>query len=209
MTKPTLTDLLARDEVLAGLCTKESLLAHGVRLFHRYGAAGTSVDKVLAAAGKSKSQFYSHFSNKDDFICSVLELEMTTMLRVGSRYKVLTVNDVAKWFLPYIDLASLPENLGCPVGPLASELGPSNERVRKMATVQFERWQDYIVEMFTRLAAKERFPAEFDARNIGCNLAYSIQGAFLFCRVFQSSHPIEAVRDNILEQLRQWQQRAL
>ena len=90
----TLTDLLTREDVLEGLATKDSLLAHGVRLIHRFGVHGTSIGKLLEAAGKSKSQFYFHFDDKDDFVCRVLELEMTTMLKMKLRFPLEKLEDV-------------------------------------------------------------------------------------------------------------------
>lgn len=205
----SLTELLTRDDILQGLATRDMLLAHGVRLFHRFGVNGTSVGKILEATGKSKSQFYSHFSDKDDFVCKVLELQMGTMIRVGRRYKVEKVEDLVSWFAPYLELASLPENLGCPVGPLASELSPARGSIREEAGKQFHRWQQHIIEMLRGLATCEDFSEDFDPEAIGRNLSYSIQGAFLMGRVFQSHQAIEEVRDNCVQQCLQWRIRSL
>ena len=59
----TLTDLLTRDDVLEGISTKDTLMAHGVRLFHRFGVHGTSIGKLLSTTSKSKSPVsYTHLT---------------------------------------------------------------------------------------------------------------------------------------------------
>ena len=198
----TLTDLLTREDVLEGLATKDSLLAHGVRLIHRFGVHGTSIGKLLEAAGKSKSQFYFHFDDKDDFVCRVLELEMTTMLKMKRRFTLEKLEDVEAWFSPYIELGSLPGNLGCPVGPAATEMSPSNEMVRAEARRQFERWEQKIAEDLAGLAEKEGFGHSYCARTEARNLVCSIQGAFMFGRVFQDRNFIVEVRDNLIRDLK-------
>lgn len=200
----TLTDLLTSDEVLQGLPTKDTLLAHGVRLFHRFGANGTSIGKLLEVTNKSKSQFYYHFEDKDEFVCRVLELEMTTMLKMKSRHSLESVEELKDWFSPYVELASLPGNLGCPVGPVATELSPSKDSIREEASRQFERWEQKIADDLTVLAEKESFDESFCPKAAARNLACSIQGAFLLGRVFQNGNFIEEVRDNFQRDLERW-----
>jgi TetR/AcrR family transcriptional regulator, transcriptional repressor for nem operon len=200
----TLTDLLTRDDVLEGIPTKDTLLAHGVRLFHRHGVHGTSIGRLLSETGKSKSQFYFHFQDKDDFVCHVLELEMTTMLKMKKRFRLDRVEDVVDWFSPYLELASLPGNLGCPVGPVATELSPSKESIRAEAERQFRRWEQKITDDLVLLAAGERFDESFDPRAVARNLACSIQGAFLLGRVFQERDFIVEVRDRFQSELERW-----
>ena len=203
----TLTDLLTRDDVLEDLSTKESLLAHGVRLFHRFGVQGTSIGKLLEATGKSKSQFYFHFQDKDDFVCSVLELEMTTMLKMKKRHRLGCLEDLDDWFSPYVELASLPGNLGCPVGPAATEMSPSKPSIREEAMRQFARWEEKIADDLIILSAREKFDGSFVPEEVARQLACSIQGAFLFGRVFQDNNFILEVRDNFRRQLEHWRKR--
>jgi TetR/AcrR family transcriptional regulator, transcriptional repressor for nem operon len=198
----TLTDLLSREDLLEGATTRDSLLGHGIRLFHKYGADGTSIGRLLSVTGKSKSQFYSHFKDRDDFICQILELQMTTMIRISSRVKLHCVEDFENWFAPYVELGQLPDNLGCPVGPLASELSPSNDCVREAAVKQFERWQDFIAEQLTNLAEAEGFPDSFEPKETARHMCCSIQGAFLFGRVYRDNSFILDVRDRFALQLK-------
>lgn len=202
----TLTDLLTRDDVLEGRSVRDLLLAHGVRLFHRFGVHGTSIDKILDTTGKSKSQFYRHFKDKDDFVCQVLELEMTTMLKMTERYRLDRLEDLDDWFSPYLELASLPGNLGCPVGPVASELGPSVESVRDMATRQFARWEQKIADDLILLAARQRFDRSFPAETVARTLACSIQGAFLMGRVYQNLDFMLQVKEGFRRELEPWNQ---
>lgn len=202
----TLTDLLTRDDVLEGISTKDTLMAHGVRLFHRFGVHGTSIGKLLSTTSKSKSQFYFHFQDKDDFVCQVLKLEMSTMLKMKARYRLDCIEDLTDWFSPYVELASLPGNLGCPVGPVATELSPSKKAIREEARRQFKRWVLKLTDDLILLAARERFDQSFDPEATARRLACSIQGAFLLGRVFQSDELIVEIRDQFQAELERWRE---
>ena len=144
----TLTELLTSDEVLEGAATRDVLLSHGIRLFHRFGVEGTSIGRLLQVSGKSKSQFYSHFSSREDFVCQILERQMETMIRILSRHPLDSLADFPQWFQPYQELADLPGHLGCPTGPLASDLSPSSEIIQAEASRQFKLWEEHVTRCF-------------------------------------------------------------
>lgn len=189
----SLTELLTSERLLENIPTKELLLRQGIRLFHRNGVEGTSLGRLLSITGKSKSQFYSHFKDKDDFVCKVLELEMDTMLRVTARHRLCGFDSFEEWFSPYLELASLPGNLGCPIGPVAHELAPSKPTIREASRRQFERWEASIEASLSRLAEVEKLPSSFDARATARLMCCSIQGAFLLGRVYQDPRFVKEV----------------
>lgn len=197
----SLTELLTGAEILEKGSTRDKLLRHGIRLFHKHGVDGTSVGRLLQATGKSKSQFYSHFRDKDDFICEVLDVQMSTMLQFIKRQPLERMADLEKWFAPYLELATLPQNLGCPVGPLATEMSPSHEIVRLKAVEQFDRWLDTVEEALKKLAGNEGFSPAFEPRVAARRLCCSIQGAFLFCRVYQDESFMVELREQFRQEL--------
>lgn len=48
--------------------TREALLDAGVAVAERYGLAGLSVNRVVAAAGLAKGTFYVHFASREEFV---------------------------------------------------------------------------------------------------------------------------------------------
>ena len=191
--RPTLTELLTSDEVLQGAATRDLLLGYGIRLFHRYGVEGTSIGRLLQVSGKSKSQFYSHFSSREEFVCQILARQMDTMIRVGSRHPLDSLEDFPQWFQPYQELADLPGHLGCPTGPLASDMSPSSEIIQAQASRQFHLWEDHVTRCFQHLGERLNFSESFSARETARQFCCSVQGGFLLGRVHQTGDYIRLV----------------
>lgn len=186
----------------------DCLIGHGIRLFHRKGVNGTGLNELLAAAGMGKSQFYHYFENKEDFVCAVLRREMDVFLsRVASNIRTLDhLDDFDQWFEPYLALANLPQNLGCPVGVIASEMSPSSEVVRKVAAESLQRWASAISEAMQGLKQTQPMVDEFDPMKVGHHMACSIQGALLMGRTVQDAAPIRETRDQLRLYLQSFRQ---
>ena len=52
---------------------RERLVAAAVELFYRHGFAAIGVDRVIAAAGVTKTTFYKHFESKDDLMVAAVQ----------------------------------------------------------------------------------------------------------------------------------------
>ena len=191
-----------REDHLAAMPTRDLLLVQGIRMFHKLGVNGTGIGQVLKATRKSKSQFYHYFQDKDDYICCILRLEMEIMLRMASRRALTRVEDFREWFSPYIELGELPDHMGCPVGAIASELSPSHPSVRKEASDQLLRWESFMAGCLEELGLQEGFPADYDPKFLGQQLAAAIQGALLMGRATQDLRFINSVRDDYERLLR-------
>ena len=192
---------MLREDHLAGMSTRDLLLVYGIRMFHKLGVNGTGVGQLLKATKKSKSQFYHYFKDKDDFVCSILRLEMDILLRMPTRRSLDTGEDFGEWFQPYVELGELPDQLGCPVGAIASELSPSHPSIRREAAVQLARWESHLATCLTGLGQNEGFIGGFDPQLMAQRLAGAIQGALLMGRTHQSLRYILAVRQEYQEQL--------
>ena len=51
---------------------RERLVAAAVELFYRHGFAAVGIDRVIAAAGVTKTTFYKHFESKDDLMVAAV-----------------------------------------------------------------------------------------------------------------------------------------
>lgn len=192
---------MMREDHLESMSTRDLLLVHGIRMFHKLGVNGTGIGQLLKATRKSKSQFYHYFQDKDDFICNILRLEMDIMIRRAGRRPLEKVEDFREWFKPYVELGELPEQLGCPVGCIASELSPSHPSVRKEAAEQLTRWESHLAGCMEGLARNEQFGPDFDAKTMAQKMAGAVQGALLMGRTHQDSRYILAARDELEETL--------
>ncbi len=177
----------------------DCLVGHGIRLFHRNGVNGTGLNELLEAAQMGKSQFYHYFNNKEDFVCEVVRREMDIFLRriAPSCRTLKCLDDFDSWFEPYLALARLPGNLGCPVGAIASEMSPSSEKVRLAASESLQRWINAIAEGLMTWQAHESLRGDFCPQRTAQYLASTIQGALLMCRSFRSLDPILQVREQL------------
>src|SRR4051812_18809248 len=52
---------------------RERLVAAAVELFYRHGFGAVGVDRVIEAAGVTKTTFYKHFEGKDDLMVAAVE----------------------------------------------------------------------------------------------------------------------------------------
>lgn len=52
---------------------REQILQGGMQVFLKHGYAGTSMDRVAAAAGVSKQTIYSHFQDKEGLFTALIE----------------------------------------------------------------------------------------------------------------------------------------
>ncbi len=53
--------------------TINKLMQSGIELFSKQGYSSTSVDQIVKHAGYSKGAFYSHFSNKEEFLLKLIK----------------------------------------------------------------------------------------------------------------------------------------
>lgn len=184
----------------------DCLIAHGIRLFLQKGVQGTGVNEILAAAGMGKSQFYHYFENKDEFVCAVLRRAMDLFLsKIAWNIRTLrSLLEFDSWFEPYLALAGLPGNLGCPVGVIASEMSPSSPVIRRVACESMQRWLDALSEGLNLLKESQPLREDFQPRAFALHLASAIQGGFVLGRTLRSLEPIVSVREQTRHQLTCW-----
>src|SRR5438132_2461397 len=53
---------------------RERLLVAAVDLFYRNGFGAIGIDRVISAAGVTKTTFYKHFESKDDLMVAAVQL---------------------------------------------------------------------------------------------------------------------------------------
>src|SRR5215510_3382514 len=52
---------------------RDRLVAAAIELFYRHGFSAIGVDRVIEAAGVTKTTFYKHFEGKDDLMVAAVQ----------------------------------------------------------------------------------------------------------------------------------------
>ena len=180
---------------------RDMLIRFAARSFHRQGVNGTGIAEVMQLAGVGKGQFYHYFASKEQFVCEVVGFLMDHFLtRIAPfTYALESMDDYEAWFQPYLDFAELPDHLGCPVGSIASELGPSTPAVQAVVGAGLKRWIEALAAGLSVL--QRNTGAGFDPLELAEELATSIQGALLMSRALQTPRYIYQVRDRFRNRL--------
>lgn len=170
------------------------------------GAAGTSLDEVIAASGTSKSQLYHYFKDKDDLTRAVVrrqaERVMEAQLPPGER--LTSIAALRRWRDRIVEGQRSGGFVGgCPVGSLANELADSGDDVRAVLQDCFVAWQDQIADGLRVMQARGRIRASVDPDALAESIMAALQGGLLLAKVHRSSRPLERALDMAIDQVRQ------
>ncbi|MBT9585437.1 TetR/AcrR family transcriptional regulator [bacterium] len=198
MSKSLSLDLEWARPIAASRADKRTLLLiHGVRLFHRQGVNGTGIAEIMDRAGVGKGQFYHYFASKEEFICEVVRYAMSYFLRRAASHLVslARLEEWDAWFQPFVELALIPDFLGCPVGSMALEQCASSTAVQATVAEQMHLWIGAMTQGLQVFKATHGLGDGFDPESMAHDLAADIQGALLLGRAIQSTRYIYAVRE--------------
>jgi AcrR family transcriptional regulator len=143
---------------------RERLVAAAVELFYRHGFGAVGIDRVIAAAGVTKTTFYKHFEGKDDLMVAAVrrrdEWESRAWDRavreragddpVGRLAAMLDVLD--EWF-------NAPDFRGCLFLNTAAEFPNPHDPVHRAAAEYKRRSRDHHRDL-ARAAGADAVAAE-------------------------------------------------
>src|SRR5690242_4391986 len=118
---------------------RERLIAAAVELFYRNGFAAVGIDRVIAAAGVTKTTFYKHFEGKDELMVAAVrrrdEWESAAWDRAVRR--IAGDDDPAGQLLAQLDVMHVwfndPEFRGCMFMNTAAEFPNPHDPVHQAA----------------------------------------------------------------------------
>ncbi len=120
--------------------TRERLISEANTLFYEHGFHAIGLDRVLDAAGVTKTTFYNHFESKDDLVIAVLverdRKELTEWLGImhakggaDPRARILALFDLLE------DWLADPQFKGCMFLKAQAEYPAPNDPVHRAALV--------------------------------------------------------------------------
>ncbi|MFD4636285.1 TetR/AcrR family transcriptional regulator [Lentzea sp. NPDC058436] len=172
--------------------TKQRMLDSAVLLLRERGAAGVTVDAVLAHSGAPRGSVYHHFpGGRNEMVLGAVRQAgdyIATMVResaaegdVGQMVDRL----VAFWRRA---LTKTDFRAGCPVAAMAMDSRDVVPEAGDVVREIFARWQDGLVEAFRASGvAPER------ARRLATLVVSAIEGAIILCRARRDLVPLDDV----------------
>src|SRR3954454_9809159 len=158
---------------------RERLVAAAVDLFYRNGFGAVGVDRVIAAAGVTKTTFYKHFEGKDDLmVAAVRRRDEWETAALGRAVRELAGDDPRRQFLALMDVLDVwfndPDFRGCMFLNTAAEFPNPHDPVHRAAADTLRRRRDQFRDL-ARAAGADPTGAETFA---DCYVAL-IEGALM------------------------------
>lgn len=172
--------------------TKPRMLASAITLLRERGAAGVTVDAVLAHSGAPRGSVYHHFPGgrtelllgatrqAGEFIGAMLD----EAARHGAPLPALE-SFVVFWKRA---LADSDHRAGCPIVALAVDSRQDIPEAAELVAEIFGQWH----EKLSALLVADGFPAERAGRLATLAVA-AIEGAVILCRARRDSAPLDDV----------------
>jgi TetR/AcrR family transcriptional regulator, lmrAB and yxaGH operons repressor len=193
-TVPTAVDS-ARGPAAKRLGTRDKMLVSAAEVMRERGAAGVTIDAVLARSGAPRGSVYHHFPNGRNQI-------LTEALRYSGDSITATIDDAVnrgarillREYVKFWErlLTDCDFTAGCPV--VAAAIGSADDEVELSAEagVILGRW----CTALTRAFVTEGFD-DADAASLAVMSIASMEGAIVLCRSTHSTLPLRQVGDQL------------
>jgi AcrR family transcriptional regulator len=127
---------------------RERLVAVAINLFYRNGFGAVGIDRVIAAAGVTKTTFYKHFEGKDDLMVAAVRRRDEWESQAWDRaVRKLAGDDPARQLLGLFDVMDLwfndPDFHGCMFTNAAAEFPNPHDPVHQAAAEYKRKIRDH------------------------------------------------------------------
>jgi AcrR family transcriptional regulator len=147
MSRPkSVTELLGQPDPPA--TGRERIVAAAVELFYRHGFGAVGVDRILDAAGVTKTTFYKHFEGKDDLMVAAVRRRDEWESAAWDRaVRKVAGDDPARRLLAFVDVMDLwfndPDFGGCMFLNTALEFPNPHDPVHQAAVAYKRKSRDH------------------------------------------------------------------
>ncbi len=175
--------------------TRTKMLVSAAEVMRERGAAGVTIDEVLARSGAPRGSVYYHFPEGRNQI-------LTEALQYAGEAITEVIDDVAakgglflvRQFVEFWDdlLIESDFTAGCPVVAAAIGSADDEPQLTTVAGSIFRRWRDALTRAFVSDGFDEPCAASLAIMCIA-----SLEGAVVLCRCTRSVDPLRAVTDEV------------
>jgi TetR/AcrR family transcriptional repressor of lmrAB and yxaGH operons len=175
--------------------TRTSMLISAAEVLRERGAAGVTIDEVLARSGAPRGSVYHHFpEGRNQILAEGLQYAGEAITEVIDEAAVNGGMYLVRKFVVFWEELLVESNFtaGCPV--VAAAIGSADEEVQ-LTTVAgriFGHWRDAL----TRAFASDGF-GDADAASLATMCIASLEGAVVLCRSTRSVDPLRDVADQL------------
>jgi AcrR family transcriptional regulator len=188
-----------------GRATKERIVRAAAELIAAQGAAGTSLDDVIAATGASKSQLYHYFGDKHGLVEAVVDHQCATVLGLQT-HALASVNDwesLERWARTMVEIMEeQAARGGCPIGTLAAALSDTDERCRASLSEAFQAWRDAIRGALRRLQENGLIASDANLDALTTITLATLQGGLLLSKTSRDVGQLRTALEGAIAQLR-------
>lgn len=171
--------------------TRTAMLVSAAELLRERGAAGVTIDAVLARSGCPRGSVYHHFpEGRSQILREALQFAGAEITTIIERFPsgdgtALLRRFVALWRGALIasDYAA-----GSPMLAAAMGSGPDEQQLISVATDIFNRWQEAAMRAFLQ----EGF-SRSDATALAHTVISAMEGSVALCRSMRSIEPLDNV----------------
>lgn len=183
--------------------TRAKMLSSAVEVLRERGAAGVTIDEVLARSGAPRGSVYHHFPDgRMQLVAEALQL-------AGERITALIDDAVPQGGIPLLrrfvsfwehTLTSSDFSAGCPVA--AAAMGSADDALALTAVAGeiFTQWRDAL----TRAFVADGFGVA-DATSLAVTAIAALEGAVVLCRATRTLDPLRDVAGQIEFLARSWE----
>ena len=171
--------------------TRTKMLVSAAEVLRERGAAGVTIDEVLARSGAPRGSVYHHFpEGRSQILREALDFagyEMSASLDEAAKESTTVL---LRRFVQLWENALLTSDYtaGCPVLAAAVGSGEDEQQLTSVAAEIFSRWREAAKESYLR----DGFEAG-DASALADTTLAAMEGAVVLCRSVRSLQPLHDV----------------
>jgi TetR/AcrR family transcriptional repressor of nem operon len=193
-----------------GAATRARIVAAAALLVYERGAAGTSLDDVMAATGTSKSQLYHYFADKDALLYEVITAQLGRIIaaqEAAGLHEVSSWEGLQRWCDHFVTTTRATHGAGgCPLGSLVGQLAGQSEPARRVLAQCFAEWQSYLSGGFEAMRDTGELTAQADPAELALTVMTALQGGLLMAQATRSARPLELALNMALQHMAAYRQ---
>ena len=187
-----------------GEATRARIVQAATELVSARGIAGTTLEDVLYASRTGKSQFYSHFANKDALMLAVVTAQSERVLgfQTFRLSGVDSLESLRQWRDQIVSLFQATRGIGgCLIGSLASALADRSEETREVLAKGFQRWESDVLTALKAMQDNGILRQSAHLEDLATAVVSALQGGLLLAQTTRSTRPLELALDMALEHI--------
>jgi TetR/AcrR family transcriptional regulator, lmrAB and yxaGH operons repressor len=175
--------------------TRQKMLISAAEVMRERGAAGVTIDAVLAHSGAPRGSVYHHFpEGRNQILVEALRYAGDSITAIIDDAAVRGAKVLVRKFVEYWERRLLDGgfNAGCPVVAAALVSADNEPQLCSDAGAILGRW----CTALTRAFVSDGF-SEADAASLSVTSIAALEGAIVLCRSTRSTAPLRQVGDQL------------